>query len=272
MTKIWDSESYSGGTLLVALALADFASDTGTRVFPHVETLAKKARLSTRATQMALQVLIGDLFLIPVGNAKGGRGKSVEYNISLKRVQELLEGIKGAVFDEKGCNPQHERVQSVPERVQNATSHIEEPPSNHQENHQENRQTSLSLISDQGEANLVDLCVQAFNEGAAQCPKWTRCKTVTPNRRKVILARLKERGLGGWRDAVVMAAKSGFLGGEIPTSGTHLNWRMDIAWFAKAENFAKISEGGYPVGPRGPAPSRTMESASRGIRAGLGRG
>lgn len=127
MTHVWDSEAYSGGTLLVLLALADFAGDDGKRIYPHVETLAKKARLSIRSTQLALETLRADGVIRPVANAGGGRGKSVEYEMDVERVQKMRPDEKGAISDEKGCNSRHKRVQKTTERVQNSTAHIEEP-------------------------------------------------------------------------------------------------------------------------------------------------
>lgn len=130
---------------------------------------------------------------------------------------------------------------------------------------QESPQGPLSTaVAVLGEPSEVDLAVQAFNQAAETCPKWAECRQVTRARRAAISARLKEVGLAGWRRTVDLAAGSGHLGGPIPTSGTHQGWRMDIAWFAKAEHFARISEGGYAAS-RQDAP-RGLASAAEGMR------
>jgi hypothetical protein len=87
MTAIWDSGLYEGGTLLVLLALADWAADDGTKVFPKIATLAEKARLSVRGAQLCMARLKEDGVLVEVMGAR--RGKAAEYKIVLVRVQEL---------------------------------------------------------------------------------------------------------------------------------------------------------------------------------------
>ncbi|WP_294637399.1 helix-turn-helix domain-containing protein [uncultured Aquabacterium sp.] len=54
---VWKFSKAAGSTLLVALAIADFADDEG-RAFPAVGTLATKARVSERTTQYALSELV----------------------------------------------------------------------------------------------------------------------------------------------------------------------------------------------------------------------
>lgn len=122
-------------------------------------------------------------------------------------------------------------------------------------------QVSLAVM---GEAppSEVELAVQAFNQAAEVCPKWAKSRQLTANRKKVIAARLGEVGLAGWRRAVELAANSGHLGGPVPTTGQYRNWRMDVGWFAKAENFAKIIEGTYAPGSGRPF---GLETAARGI-------
>lgn len=53
MSRVWDEADLSGGHLLVALALADFADDAG-KCWPAISTLAKKARLSDRQVRRVL--------------------------------------------------------------------------------------------------------------------------------------------------------------------------------------------------------------------------
>lgn len=119
--------------------------------------------------------------------------------------------------------------------------------------------TAVAVVAGPSE---LELAVEAFNLKAKTCAKWTSCINVSHARRAAILARLKEHGLEGWRRAVDLAAASAHLGGPVPTTGSHQGWRMDIAWFAKAEHFGKILEGGY-------APARGHQDQRSASRQGL---
>jgi hypothetical protein len=87
MSRVWKSDAYQGGTLLVLLALADWADDDGTRIFPKVETLAKKARLSDRQTRNCLKSLRDDGVLVEVAAAR--RGRPTEYRMNLNAMKKL---------------------------------------------------------------------------------------------------------------------------------------------------------------------------------------
>ncbi len=58
MTLVWERSLHSGGDLLVLLAIADYADDTG-QAYPAVGTLAHKARMSERNCQYVLKRLVG---------------------------------------------------------------------------------------------------------------------------------------------------------------------------------------------------------------------
>lgn len=135
MTKIWDSGAYAEGTLLVLLALADWANDEGLSIFPSIEAIGEKARLSTRQVQRALGTLRDDGVLEPIKNSAGGRGRRVEYRLHAERVTKRHPLPKGDMDDAKGRHLEHERVTSESERVTSATSHIDnhhlEPSENH---------------------------------------------------------------------------------------------------------------------------------------------
>jgi len=48
MTAVFDRYPNGGGEMLLALALADHASDDGTRIFPKIASLAEKTRQSSK--------------------------------------------------------------------------------------------------------------------------------------------------------------------------------------------------------------------------------
>jgi hypothetical protein len=57
MTAVWDHAAVSGGDLLVLLAMADFAHDDGSGVYPLQSTLAAKARMTERNLRYCLEAL-----------------------------------------------------------------------------------------------------------------------------------------------------------------------------------------------------------------------
>jgi hypothetical protein len=81
MTQVWEHAPVSEGTLLVLLALADYAGDDGT-AYPSNATLARKARLDERHVRRVIQRLIA-LELIEVDWNAGPRGVNV-YRIKLE--------------------------------------------------------------------------------------------------------------------------------------------------------------------------------------------
>ena len=141
MSQVWRSGCYDGGTLLVLQAMADWADDEGNRIFPKVVTLAKKARLSERATQYALARLIKDGVLIIVAKAQGHR--PTEYRIdveALDRVQRAAAAMD-VPQDTDASGTEQTGVQNLrpanaaPLGVQSATSEVQPtapPIDNHQ--------------------------------------------------------------------------------------------------------------------------------------------
>lgn len=260
MTRVWDSGEYSGGTLLVLLALCDWANDKGEKVFPYLDTLAEKARLSEKQTRRTLETLIEDGVVVDIGGVGIARGTvlNLRLNLRAKSFRDKMSLPDTDVPDAGQTKP--DAGTFAPDLGTKVLPYIDNPPSEPSRESPSNPPSTAVAVC--GPSDL-ELAIVAFNDGADQCPKWTHCRQMTVQRRKVIDARLKEAGLDGWRRAVGIAASSGFLGGGVPTSGEHRNWRLDIAWFAKAENFAKILEGKYPVATRS---SSGLDSAFAGIQ------
>jgi hypothetical protein len=88
LTKlIWLAESLKEPELLLlALALADYANDDGTSIFPSVGTLAKKTRRGARTVQRNLRHLESRGIIETVRYKRGGRGKAREYRIVLSKL------------------------------------------------------------------------------------------------------------------------------------------------------------------------------------------
>lgn len=122
MTAVFERYPNGGGEMLLALALADHASDDGTRVFPSVRALSEKTRQSERTVQYQLRNMEAIGWLILVGAGNGGRSMSREYRISLDWIKGAeiapfqkgaTDDTKGATDSTKGCNPRQERVQPI---------------------------------------------------------------------------------------------------------------------------------------------------------------
>lgn len=122
MTAVFDRYPNGGGEMLTALALADHASDDGTRVFPGIKALAEKTRQSERTIQYQLRRMEESGWLILVSAGNGGRSMTSEYRISLDwikgaEIAPIQKGAnddtKGATGDTKGCKPEQKRVQPV---------------------------------------------------------------------------------------------------------------------------------------------------------------
>lgn len=137
MTMVFDRYPNGGGEMLLALSLADFAEDDGTRVFPSIKQLAEKTRQSERTVQYQLRKMEQSGWLILVNSGNGGRNQRREYIINpdwikgadFAPAQSTAE--KGATDDIKGCKSQQERVQPIAPAY---THHrpIKDPSINHQ--------------------------------------------------------------------------------------------------------------------------------------------
>ena len=122
MTAVFDRYPNGGGEMLLALGLADHASDDGSRIFPSIKHLAEKTRQGERSVQYQLRRMEESGWLILVNAGNGGRNQHREYQISPNWIKGAdiappLKGAtddrKGATDDTKGCNPQHKTVQPV---------------------------------------------------------------------------------------------------------------------------------------------------------------
>ncbi len=88
MSTVWENASYSGSSLIVLLALADWANDEGI-AWPSVDTLAAKARVDRRTAQRIVRQLVKDgVLLIEEG---GGRGKRHHYRIRMAKRHPLQD-------------------------------------------------------------------------------------------------------------------------------------------------------------------------------------
>lgn len=101
MSAVFARYPAGGNELVLALALADYAHDDGTHIFPHVDELAGKTRLGVRTVQYLLRKMQDAGWLIKCGAGHGGRGRSVTYRISV----DWLKGADLAPFTHHGDGP-----------------------------------------------------------------------------------------------------------------------------------------------------------------------
>lgn len=120
MSEVFRRYPNGGGEMLLALALADHASDDGTRIYPGVTALADKTRQSERTVQYQLRRMQESGWLILVGQGHGGRSMHAEYRICPEWIKgaEIAPIQKGASDDEKGANDSTKGCNLTQERVQ----------------------------------------------------------------------------------------------------------------------------------------------------------
>jgi hypothetical protein len=142
MSQVWERLDVSGGELVLALSIADFANDAGESIFPSVKTLCEKTRQS-RATvqrQMAHFREVNWLQVVGQGGLSGGRERTTEYRINPDWVKGLnltqfpdvvreenpeVNSLNVRPFENKGPHPAQERAS--PEGVKGLTAMSHDP-------------------------------------------------------------------------------------------------------------------------------------------------
>src|SRR5690242_4386755 len=91
MAAVWDTPTLRRPSVtLVMLALADFASHDGSRIFPSVETLAGMTRLGSRHVKRLLRRLEAEGLVELVHEATSRRPR--EYRIKLEALGDHSRG------------------------------------------------------------------------------------------------------------------------------------------------------------------------------------
>jgi hypothetical protein len=81
----------------------------------------------------------------------------------------------------------------------------------------------------------------SYNELALRVALPT-CGTLTPQRRKSVMARLREHGPTSWGKALANIERSAFLRGQIK------DFQVSFDWLIKPTNFGKVADGAYGNG------------------------
>lgn len=82
MTQVFQRYKGGPGETLLALALADCASDDGSRIYPSVSEMSRKTRQSERTVQTQLKRMIATTWLIKRTAGDGGRSRKTSYCIN----------------------------------------------------------------------------------------------------------------------------------------------------------------------------------------------
>jgi hypothetical protein len=82
MTMVFQRYKGGPGETLLALALADCASDDGSRIYPSVSEMSRKTRQSERTVQSQLKRMIATSWLIRRAGGDGGRSRTTSYCIN----------------------------------------------------------------------------------------------------------------------------------------------------------------------------------------------
>lgn len=90
MTLVWDSFPGAGSELLAMLALADWCNDDGGSLYPSMQSVASKIRVSPSQARRILRKFEQEGYLAVVGNHSGGApGMTRDYALNVARLVEL---------------------------------------------------------------------------------------------------------------------------------------------------------------------------------------
>lgn len=101
MSAVWASNRYASGSLLILLAMADYANDDDNTCRPAIPSLAAKARLSERQVHRILRQFEADGVIAAVGEYPSRRGKPITiYQINVAALTKSDAG-KGDILSDK---------------------------------------------------------------------------------------------------------------------------------------------------------------------------
>lgn len=88
MSLVWEKSQAKGKELLLMLAIADFADDSG-EAFPGVTRLARKCRVSASTVRRAAERCVerGELYILQNCGVETGHGKTNRYKINIDKIR-----------------------------------------------------------------------------------------------------------------------------------------------------------------------------------------
>lgn len=285
--RVWRCGRYSGGTLLILLAMADWASDDGSRVFPTTRQLAAKSRMTERQVRTCTRQLEQDGVIVLVSAATGRPGQANEYRIVLKELQPIEEtdreapshsGDGGRIFtpevqDRDGGSLEQGGRKSVTETAEVCAHHIDKPSREPSTQPSSEPSTAPGLFPEERPfvpptpAQILGQAYEVYAD-AAQLHGWSVVQKSTGARDAALRARLKDvAGLEGWIAALAKAGRSDFLCGRAAPREGKTPFRLDFDFLTRESSFVRLMEGKYDnretSGP-GTGGGGFLEAARRG--------
>lgn len=91
MTMVWDAFPASGSQLLAMLAMADWCDDKGGSLYPSMQAVADKIRVSEKQARRLVKELVDQGYLQVVGNAYGGApGSTKQFRVNVQQLKVLV--------------------------------------------------------------------------------------------------------------------------------------------------------------------------------------
>jgi hypothetical protein len=129
MGAVWKAARVSGGTLVVLLAMADWADDDGLGVYPKQQTLADKARMSKRNVAYVLDALEEAGYIERVGKITGGIiSWRVENNVAkIAGLQPVAMEVGNGLQTDTSTEPSKEEANASPSKDSGLVLKLREP-------------------------------------------------------------------------------------------------------------------------------------------------
>ena len=210
MSRVWEHFEGSSGELLLILALADWSSDTGNKIYPSMKTLTAKVRLTDRQVRCVLRDLEGKGWIRTVRKSSGGaRTNTRGYRIDLIKLTATPD------------------------------AHITLSIINHQ-------LTTSTFVESKLPTCPHQKIIETYHESLPMLP---RMRIWNKTRGRLLQARWKEdperQSIDWWQKFFGSMSKSNFLTGKTNGSGDREPFLANLEWLISLQNFAKVIERQY---------------------------
>ncbi|MCS6601675.1 helix-turn-helix domain-containing protein [Burkholderia pseudomallei] len=261
MRIVWEKFPRGGSEMLVMLALADWCDDDGRSLYPSMNSIARKSRLSRSQTQRIVHRFVAEGFLEVVENSTGGdHKKTPHYWLRLDRLTGCTGATRrmgasrraDAVYGSHGCGVRVAPVRPNPSLTISSSNHQGDSPSASHRAPSSRRLPACPPCP-------VQAIVDAYHEAMPDNP---RVKVVNAARKRTIAARWQEAsrlacrpfdggyetqtaGLAKWHEFFTICARSTFLTGHAPPQPGRPPFVADIDFLTSPSGFAHCLENKY---------------------------
>ncbi|MCX7146209.1 MAG: helix-turn-helix domain-containing protein [Sulfuritalea sp.] len=259
-SKVWDNFPGGGADLLTILALADWCNDQGGNLFPSINAIAKKTRVSRSQAQRNIHRLIESGYVSVIGNETGGPpGSTRQYQINLNMLTGRVDATPTGRTDATGTGSTHATGSM------DATGRMDAQEGSHGCVKTGRMDAALTVSEPsttvreiaQALSCPVEAVVAAYHR---QMPDNPKCKVINTARRGAIKARWNEAakltfspfgystttdGLRAWEAFFATCAESSFLTGRATPQPGRPPFIADIDFLMAPSSFAKCIENKY---------------------------